>query len=115
MSAPAIDRLLSMRCEYRHRVELVLADGDISTTDEVTADVPCYVERITVTELREGEIVTIAVWRGFFLPDFTAFAGDYIKLANGQALELVGPTQPAYNPREQYVHHVEARLREVDA
>jgi hypothetical protein len=104
-----------MRCEYRHRVEQVLADGDISTTDQVTADVPCYVERITVTELREGELVTIAQWRGFFAPDFMASAGDYIILASGQALELVGPTQPAYNPRERYVHHQEARLREVDA
>src|SRR4051794_3718057 len=113
MTAPTIDHLLGLSAEYVQRTETVLADGDIATTESIYAGVPCYVERMTVLEIRDNEEVTIGGWRGYFLPTFSASDGDALRIPGMVELEFVGPANPIVNPRERYVHHVEARLREV--
>jgi hypothetical protein len=119
MSAPTIDHLLTLRATYVQRSETVLGDGDVTTTDARFPDTPCFIERMTVLEIRDNEQVSIAQWRGFFLPSFIAKAGDALEVATltpelpPLVLEFVGPVEPIANPLGRYVHHTEARLREV--
>jgi hypothetical protein len=115
MPAPPIDRLLTMTATVYRRSETTDAGGDLTITETADGIIPCFVERRTVVELREGEQVSILAWRGYFLPDFVAAPGDRIEVAGNppRSLELLGPTEPLWDPRDQYIHHGEALLREV--
>lgn len=112
MAAPSLVHLLSMTATLVPRTETVTAGGDIDVTEDAGAPVPCYLERQTVTEQRDGENVTIALWRGYFDSSFSAKAGDVLVSPEGLRLELVGAPEAIWNPRTGTLDHLEVRMRE---
>jgi hypothetical protein len=78
----------------------------------VTQGIRCYIEQHQVSEDtvdRETQLQTI---KGYFPAGIELDGSDEVEV-DGVTYEVLGPSDPVWNPRTSTFHHVEATLREV--